>query len=109
EILSAMKPSGQGVTAVGDDAQSIYSFRAATVRNILDFPKRFERAAEVVTLEENYRSTQTILAAANAVIELAPERFAKKLHSSKRSQQRPILVTTEDENLQVDYVVESIL
>lgn len=109
EILGKMKPSGQGVTAVGDDAQSIYSFRAATVRNILDFPKRFERAAEVVTLEENYRSTQTILAAANSVIELAPERFAKKLHSSKRSQQRPMLVTAEDENLQVEYVVESIL
>lgn len=109
EIIAAMKPSGQGVTAVGDDAQSIYSFRAATVRNILDFPKRFERLAEVVTLEQNYRSTQTILAAANAVIDLAPERFAKRLFSNKASQQRPILVTAEDESLQVDYVVQQIL
>jgi DNA helicase-2/ATP-dependent DNA helicase PcrA len=109
DIIRAMKPSGQGVTAVGDDAQSIYSFRAATVRNILDFPKQFERPAEVVTLEQNYRSTQTILSAANAVIDLAPERFAKRLFSSKSSQQRPMLVTAEDESLQVDYVVERIL
>ncbi len=109
EILTAMKPSGQGLTAVGDDAQSIYSFRAATVRNILDFPKRFERAAEVVTLEQNYRSTQSILAAANAVIDLAPERFAKRLFSVKPAGQRPYLVTAEDEAMQVDYVVETIL
>tara|TARA_R110002096_G_scaffold299503_6_gene494132 strand:+ start:28049 stop:30118 length:2070 start_codon:yes stop_codon:yes gene_type:complete len=109
EILAAMKPTGQGLTAVGDDAQSIYSFRAATVRNILDFPKRFERSAEVVTLEENYRSTQNILAAANAIIDLAPERFAKKLFSAKPKGARPVLVTAEDEALQVDYVVESIL
>jgi len=109
EILTAMKPTGQGLTAVGDDAQSIYSFRAATIRNILDFPKRFERAAEVVTLEQNYRSTQHILAAANSVIDQAPERFAKKLFSLKPKGQRPLLVTAEDEALQVDYVVESIL
>ncbi len=109
DIIAALKPTGQGVTAVGDDAQSIYSFRAASVRNILDFPKRFERAAEVVTLEQNYRSTQTILAAANAVIDLAPERFAKRLFSKKESQQRPILITAEDESLQVKYVVEQVL
>jgi DNA helicase-2/ATP-dependent DNA helicase PcrA len=70
-ILRALKPDGRGVTVVGDDAQSIYSFRAATVRNILDFPAWFTTTAEVVTLERNYRSTQPILDASNAVIALA--------------------------------------
>lgn len=109
DILRSLKPTGQGVTAVGDDAQSIYSFRAATVRNILDFPERYERPAKVVTLEQNYRSTQSILGAANAVIDLAPERFAKRLFSTKKSQQQPILATVEDEQVQVEYVVEKIL
>ena len=59
-----MKPDGRGLTVVGDDAQSIYSFRAATVRNILDFPKHFNPPARVVALEQNYRSTQPILDAA---------------------------------------------
>ncbi|WP_348240336.1 UvrD-helicase domain-containing protein, partial [Salmonella enterica] len=58
EILLAMKPDGRGLTVVGDDAQSIYSFRAATVRNILDFPAQVPRPAHIVTLERNYRSTQ---------------------------------------------------
>src|SRR5947207_4458084 len=71
-ILLRLKPDGRGVTVVGDDAQSIYSFRAATVRNILDFPSSFDPPAALVTLERNYRSTETILAAANAVIALAP-------------------------------------
>jgi len=62
---------------VGDDAQSIYSFRAATVRNILDFPKEFSPPAAIITLDRNYRSTQPLLAAANAVIDLATERFTK--------------------------------
>jgi DNA helicase-2/ATP-dependent DNA helicase PcrA len=56
-ILLAMKPDGRGLTVVGDDAQSIYSFRGATVRNILDFPAHFDPPARVVTLERNYRST----------------------------------------------------
>ncbi|TIX15147.1 MAG: ATP-dependent helicase, partial [Mesorhizobium sp.] len=72
-ILTALKPDGSGLTVVGDDAQSIYSFRAAEVRNILDFPKQFARQASIVTLERNYRSTETILAAANAVIGEASE------------------------------------
>ena len=70
EILHLLSPEGKGVTVVGDDAQSIYSFRAATVRNILDFPKQYPDAM-VVTLEQNYRSTLPILEAANGVIGLA--------------------------------------
>ena len=70
-ILLALKPDGRGLTVVGDDAQAIYSFRAAEVRNILDFPRAFTPPARVVTLERNYRSTQPILDASNAVIALA--------------------------------------
>ena len=77
-ILLALKPDGKGLTVVGDDAQSIYSFRAATVRNILDFPNHFTPPARIVTLDRNYRSTQPILTAANAVIDLAAERSPEK-------------------------------
>ena len=96
-ILLALKPDGRGLTVVGDDAQSIYSFRAATVRNILDFPEQFEPPAAVVTLERNYRSTEPILAASNAVIGLATERFTKNLWSDRASSERPELVTVRDE------------
>jgi ATP-dependent DNA helicase UvrD/PcrA len=108
-ILLGLKPDGRGLTVVGDDAQSIYSFRAATVRNILDFPGRFDPAAKVITLEQNYRSTQPILDAANAVIALAPEGFSKQLFSTRASAQRPVIVTAADEQAQVDYVVERVL
>ena len=108
-ILLALKPNGAGLTVVGDDAQSIYSFRAATVRNILDFPGHFSPRAEVVTLERNYRSTQAILAAANGVIDLADERFTKNLWSDRVSAERPQLVSVADEAGQARYVVESVL
>ncbi|MFX5521842.1 UvrD-helicase domain-containing protein, partial [Acinetobacter baumannii] len=77
---------------VGDDAQSIYAFRGATVRNILDFPLRFSPPAGQVTLSRNYRSTQPILAAANAVIGLAAERFTKDLWSDRASAEKPGVV-----------------
>ena len=108
-ILLGLKPDGGGLTVVGDDAQSIYSFRAATVRNILDFPQQFDPPARIVTLEQNYRSCVPILDACNAVIGLSRERFVKNLFSTKRSQQKPILLAAEDEAGQVEYVVERIL
>ena len=108
-ILLALKPNGRGLTVVGDDAQSIYSFRAATVRNILDFPDHFSPKAEVITLERNYRSTQPILAAANAVIDLASERFTKNLWSDRASAERPYLVNVADDTAQAGYIVEQIL
>jgi DNA helicase II / ATP-dependent DNA helicase PcrA len=108
-ILLALKPDGCGLTVVGDDAQSIYSFRAATVRNILDFPNHFSPPAEIVTLDQNYRSTQPILAAANAVIDLASERFTKNLWSDRRSGELPQLVTVRDEADQARYIVEKVL
>lgn len=108
-ILLALKPGGQGLTVVGDDAQSIYSFRAATVRNILDFPAAFSPSANIITLDRNYRSTQTILAAANAVIDLASERFTKNLWTERQSAQRPRLVTVRDEAEQARYVADKVL
>jgi DNA helicase-2/ATP-dependent DNA helicase PcrA len=108
-ILLALKPGGHGLTVVGDDAQSIYSFRAATVRNILDFPKQFSPAANIITLDRNYRSTQPILAAANGVIELARERFTKNLWTERVSDAKPKLAAVRDETDQARYIVDHIL
>ena len=108
-ILLAMKPDGRGLTVVGDDAQSIYAFRAAEVRNILDFPQSFQPPARVVTLERNYRSTQPILDASNAVIALAAQRFAKQLWSDAASSERPALVAVEDEAQQAHWVADRVL
>jgi DNA helicase-2/ATP-dependent DNA helicase PcrA len=117
-ILLALKPDGRGVTVVGDDAQSIYSFRGATVRNILDFPAQFSRPSpagavpvqtRIVTLERNYRSTQPILDVSNAVIAAAPERHAKTLWTDKPSAGRPRLVLVPDEARQAQWVADCVL
>src|SRR6201747_97705 len=108
-ILLTLKPGGHGLTVVGDDAQSIHSFRAATVRNILDFPAEFSPPADIITLDRNYRSTQTILAAANGVIGLARERFSKNLWTDRASGTKPQLVTVRDETDQARCIVERIL
>ncbi len=108
-ILLALKPEGRGLTVVGDDAQSIYAFRAATVRNILDFPGRFSPPAGIVTLDRNYRSTRPILDAANGVIGLAAERFTKNLWTERDSGERPRLVSVRDESDQARYVAGQVL
>jgi DNA helicase-2/ATP-dependent DNA helicase PcrA len=117
-ILLALKPDGRGLTVVGDDAQSIYSFRGATVRNILDFPHQFSRsspsglepvAPRIVTLERNYRSTQPILDVSNAVIAAAAERHAKTLWTDKPSAGRPQLVLVPDEAQQAQWVADRVL
>ncbi|MCX5478319.1 ATP-dependent helicase [Kaistia geumhonensis] len=108
-ILYRLKPRGDGLTVVGDDAQSIYSFRAAELRNILDFPKAFDPPATIVTLARNYRSTAPILAAANAVIGLAQERFTKDLWTDRAGGEPPTLVAVRDETDQARYVVERVL
>ena len=108
-ILLAMKPDGRGVTVVGDDAQSIYSFRAATVRNMLDFPAYFTPPARVITLDRNYRSTQPILDASNAVIDLARERFTKNLWTDRTASQKPRLVAVVEQSDQARYVADRVL
>jgi DNA helicase-2/ATP-dependent DNA helicase PcrA len=109
DILHALCPSGAGLTVVGDDAQSIYSFRAAEQRNILDFPQRFTPPARIVTLAQNYRATQPLLDASNAVIALAPERFAKQLWSDRPSSEKPALVSVLDEMAQARWVADEVL
>ncbi len=108
DILRGLAPDGQGVTIVGDDAQSIYSFRAATVRNILDFPKQYP-GTTVVKLEQNYRSTQPILRVTNAVIAAAAERHEKNLWSAREQGQPPLITYCEDEDQQTEYLIDRIL
>ena len=109
DILHALKPSGHGLTVVGDDAQSIYSFRAAEVENILGFAERYAPPAEVVSLEENYRSTQPILDSANCLIAQSERLYRKALVSLSRSGARPQYVTVEDLDAEAEFVVEAVL
>jgi DNA helicase-2/ATP-dependent DNA helicase PcrA len=108
EIVAGLRPGGGPLTVVGDDAQSIYSFRAATVRNMLEFPSRFP-GTTVVKLERNYRSTQPILDLANAVLAQATEGYAKRLWTEREGGGMPVLATCPDEASQADAVADVIL
>ena len=110
DIIEGLRPEStpRNLTVVGDDAQAIYGFRAATVRNILEFPARFPGTA-IVRLEQNYRSTPGLLAASNAVIAFSPQRHAKTLWSARRGHLAPTLRTCLDEAEQCDSVCESVL
>jgi DNA helicase-2/ATP-dependent DNA helicase PcrA len=107
-ILKGMCMRHCNITVVGDDAQSIYSFRGANFRNILGFPKQFE-GATVVTLEQNYRSTQPILEVTNTLISRASERFTKNLWTERKGGELPWLVAAQDEEQQTRFVVDRIL
>ncbi|MFN2398406.1 MAG: ATP-dependent helicase [Gemmatimonadaceae bacterium] len=107
-ILRGMCRMHRNITVVGDDAQSIYSFRGANVRNILDFPRDFP-GATVVTLEQNYRSTQPILDVTNVVISRAAERYTKNLWTRRTGGEQPWLVAAREEHDQTSFVVDRIL
>jgi len=109
EILYALKPEGAGLAVVGDDAQAIYSFRAATVENILQFPEHFKPRAEVVTLAQNYRSTTQVLDVANALLSEAPRQYRKHLMSGRGGGVRPRLVTVDELRTQADFVCTEVL
>ena len=113
EILKRLRNDGTGVTVVGDDAQAIYSFRAATVDNILGFPEQYARqngsAASVVTLEENYRSTQGVLDAANALIAEGTRQYRKVLRARRGAGHPPRYITVADDQAQAEYVVTRVL
>ncbi len=108
-ILNLLRPSGKGLTVVGDDAQSIYGFRAAEVENILQFPDSFTPAAKVIPLEENYRSCQPILDLSNALLADSPRAYQKKLYSVKKDGCVPELVSVESDQEQANFIVERIL
>ncbi len=108
EILQRMRLKNKNIMVVGDDAQSIYSFRAATIQNILNFPRHFP-ATGIITLEENYRSVQPVLDVGNAVMEPARYRYTKELWSRRKSNQRPILVQCVDEAEQCRILCETVL
>jgi DNA helicase-2/ATP-dependent DNA helicase PcrA len=108
-ILRGLCASHRNVTVVGDDAQSIYAFRGATVRNILDFPAQFP-GTTIVTLDRNYRSTQPILDTANAVLAQASEGYRKQLRSFEdRPGDLPWLVPTKDEQAQTMFTCDRLL
>jgi DNA helicase II / ATP-dependent DNA helicase PcrA len=110
QILRALRPDGRGLTVVGDDAQAIYSFRAATIDNILNFPEQFQPRAEVITLAQNYRSTQQVLDGANALMADAPRQFRKHLLAARGAAgQRPRLVTVDDLATQAESICNEVL
>ncbi len=108
-IVRALKPDGRGLVVVGDDAQAIYAFRGADVRGILDFPQQFSPSATLLTLEQNYRSTPQILAASNALMAQAHERFTKDLWSARAAAAKPLLVRVHDEAAQATWVADEVL
>jgi DNA helicase-2/ATP-dependent DNA helicase PcrA len=107
-ILRALCAGHRNLTVVGDDAQSIYSFRGASFRNILEFPREFD-GTTMIALEQNYRSIQPILDTSNTLISRATERFSKNLWTHREGGEQPWLVTTSDEQQQTRFVVERIL
>ncbi|HET9388994.1 MAG TPA: ATP-dependent helicase [Steroidobacteraceae bacterium] len=109
EILQALRPDGSGVAVVGDDAQAIYSFRAAAVENILGFPERFKPRAEVITLAQNYRSTQEVLDVSNALMAEGPRQYRKHLLSIRGNGARARLVTVDELQTQAEYVCSEVL
>ncbi|HEY6482749.1 MAG TPA: ATP-dependent helicase [Steroidobacteraceae bacterium] len=109
QILHAMRPDGAGLAVVGDDAQAIYSFRAAAVDNILGFPDRFQPRAEVITLAQNYRSTQEVLDVSNSLMAEAPRQYRKHLLSTRGQGARPRIVTVDELQTQAEYVCTEVL
>ncbi len=108
DILLRMRNRNRNIMVVGDDAQSIYSFRSATVRNMLDFPKTFP-GTTIITLEQNYRSTETILETTNRLISQSTERFTKNLFSTRKALTRPSLITCTDEENEAETVIAKVL
>lgn len=108
DVIKLLASEHHNIMAVGDDAQSIYSFRGANYRNILDFPKLFENT-KIIKLEQNYRSTQNILKFTNEIIDKAKEKYTKKLFSDIVSPQIPALICAKDTQMEADFICQKIL
>lgn len=108
DLIRRLARGHHNVMVVGDDSQSIYAFRGATFRNIMDFPSLFP-GAQIYKLEENYRSTQPVLNLANAIIQEATEKYSKRLFTRQLDGPMPVLVEAGSENSQSRFVVQKIL
>ena len=108
QIITGLVGQSGNIMVVGDDAQSIYSFRGSNVRNIHMVPETFS-PCEIIRLEQNYRSTQQILDVCNAIIEGAPGMFDKHLQSTSPPGEAPMLVSAVNERQQSQFVVQQIL
>ncbi|MBU0566535.1 ATP-dependent helicase, partial [bacterium] len=108
KIACLLASEHQNIMVVGDDSQSIYSFRGANFRNIMDFPKIFSRA-KIITLEQNYRSTQPILNLTNEIIRYAKEKYSKTLFTEKEGDQKPLFIQIPNENYQSRFIVRKVL
>lgn len=108
DIIKLLASEHSNVMAVGDDSQSIYSFRGANFRNILDFPKIFE-GTKIIKLEQNYRSSQNILALTNCIIEKAKEKYTKHLFSNIENPEKPALICTNDMQTEAEFVAQRII
>lgn len=108
QIVRLIVSEHNNVTAVGDDSQSIYSFRGANFKNILEFPNLYE-GCKIVTLEQNYRSSQNILDFANKILEQAKEKYSKELFSTIQSSEKPAIICCENTHAEGEFVVQRIL
>jgi DNA helicase-2/ATP-dependent DNA helicase PcrA len=108
KITRLLAAEHKNIMVVGDDSQSIYSFRGANFRNIMDFPKLFPGTV-ITTLEQNYRSTPPILAMTNAVIEQAKEKYSKTLFSEREGSQKPVYIDAVDEHEQAAFITQRVL
>ena len=108
DIIKLLASEHNNVMAVGDDAQSIYSFRGANYRNIMDFPKMFGDV-KIIKLEQNYRSTQPILKLTNEIIKKAKEKYTKTLFSDRKSEVMPALICAKDTQMEADFICQRVL
>ncbi len=108
KIAYHLASNHKNILVVGDDSQSIYSFRGANFRNIMDFPKVY-KDAKIIKLEQNYRSTQPILDFTNHLIAQAKESYRKTLFTKKEGIQKPVYIESQDENYQSKFIVQRIL
>ncbi|MEQ1794251.1 MAG: ATP-dependent helicase [Nitrospira sp.] len=108
EVVRKLAATHNNVMVVGDDSQSIYAFRGATFKNIMEFPALFP-GTQIYKLEENYRSTQPILNLANCIIDEAVEKYTKRLFTRKIDGPLPSLVEAAGENTQSRFIAQKIL
>lgn len=108
QIIKLLASEHNNVMAVGDDSQSIYSFRGANFKNILNFPSIFENT-KIIKLEQNYRSSQNILALANEILLKAKEKYTKTLYSNIENPLKPAIICASDMKIEAEFIAQRVL